>query len=75
MLWSTARCGPTGGDQSRRAVRVRFWHDRGLTIAQIGLLFTLHHQDRCPLRDCARTSHTSGKPSRVWWTDSIARGT
>lgn len=26
-------------------LRIRFWHDRGLTIAQVGLLFLLHQRD------------------------------
>jgi len=46
VLWSTARCGLREAINLVEPLRVRFWHDRGQTIAQIGLLFTLHHQDR-----------------------------
>lgn len=44
-------------------LRVRFWHDRGLTIAQIGLLFALHHQDRLSVGEIARELRT--RPATV----------
>ena len=44
-------------------LRVRFWHDRRLTIAQIGLLFAVHQQDRLSVGEIARELHT--RPATV----------
>lgn len=44
-------------------LRVRFWHEHGLTIAQIGLLFTLHETDRQPVGVLAEALHT--RPATV----------
>jgi DNA-binding MarR family transcriptional regulator len=44
-------------------LRLRFWHDRRLTIAQIGLLFTVHQQDRLSVGEIARELQT--RPATV----------
>ena len=44
-------------------LRVKFWHDRGLTIAQMGLLFVLYEDDRRSVGELAQALRT--RPATV----------
>lgn len=44
-------------------LRVGLWHDRNLTIAQIGLLFALYQQDRLSVGELAEVLHA--RPATV----------
>ena len=54
-------------------LRVRFWHERGLTIAQVGLLFLLHQRDAQSIGELAEALHA--RPATVTGlTDRLERG-
>lgn len=38
-------------------LRVKFWHDRGLTIAQMGLLFVLYEDNRLSVGELGQALH------------------
>ena len=44
-------------------LRVRFWHEHGLTVAQMSLLFVLHEDDRQSIGELANALHT--RPATV----------
>lgn len=44
-------------------LRVRFWHEHGLTVAQISLLFTLHERDQQSVGALAEALHA--RPATV----------